>query len=164
MIRRSFPSLLLALLAPIAAQAQAQAPAPSARVWEVNGVRLEAGQVERLANDIARQTVAAVERQPGIGLRPDQASTLEGIYHAVALDTYDRVVAAVNRSELDDATKEAEVKRLVIAGQERSSARVAEVLDAAQYTTYRAWEEKQVRAFRERGLWSSGRRAQRGRQ
>jgi hypothetical protein len=158
MTRRAFPPLLLALLAPMAMQAQA------ARVWEVNGVRLEAGQVERLASDIARQTVAAVERQPRMGLRPDQASALEGIYHAVALDTYDRVVAVVNRSELDDAAKEDEVKRLVIAGQERSSARVAEVLDAAQYATYRAWEEKQVRAFRERGLWSGGRRGRRSRQ
>ena len=108
-------------------------------------------------------TVAAVERQPGIGLRPDQASTLERIYHAVALDTYDRVVAVVNRNELDEAAKEAEVKRLVIAGQERSTAQVAEVLDAEQYRTYRVWEEKQVAAFRERGLWSGGRRARRGR-
>ena len=83
--------------------------------------------------------------------------------YEVALDTYDRVIAVVNRSDLDDAAKEAEVKRLVIAGQERSSARVAEVLDAAQYATYRAWEEKQVKAFQERGLWSDGRRSRRSR-
>ena len=126
-------------------------------------MRLEAGQVERLASDIARQTVAAVERQPGRPASRAAASALEGIYHAVALDTYDRVVAVVNRSELDDAAKEAEVKRLVIAGQERSSAQVAEVLDAAQYARYRAWEEKQVKAFRERGLWSGGRRGRRSR-
>jgi hypothetical protein len=156
---RAFSSLLLAFVAPISLQAQT----PSERVWEVNGVRLEAGQVERLATDIARQTVAAVERQPGIGLRPDQESALGRIYHTVALDTYDRVVAVVNRSELDDAAKEVEVKRLVIAGQEQSSARVAEVLDAVQYRTYRAWEEKQVRAFRERGLWSGARRTRRSR-
>jgi hypothetical protein len=153
--RGGLTPLLFALLASMAAQAQ---PAP-ARVWELNGVRLEAGQVERLASDIAHQTVAAVERQPGIGLHPDQASQLEGIYHTVALDTYDRVIAVVNRSDLDDAAKEAEVKRLVIAGQQRSTARVAEILDAAQYATYRAWEEKQVQAFQERGLWSDGRRA-----
>jgi hypothetical protein len=40
---------------------------------------------------------------------------------------------------------------------------VAEVLDPVQYATYRAWEQQQVEAFRERGLWSSGRRARRGR-
>jgi hypothetical protein len=159
-VSRSALPLLLALLVPPDAGAQ---PAPPARVWEVNGVRLEAAQVERLASDIARQTVAAVERQPGIGLRPEQAGTLAGIYHTVALDTYDRVVAVVNQSDLDDVAKEAEVKRLVIAGQQRSSARVAEVLDAAQYAAYRAWEERQVAAFRERGLWSSSRRTRRGR-
>ena len=47
-------------LAPVGREPHAQA----ARVWEVNGIRLEASQVERLAGDIARQTVAAVERQP----------------------------------------------------------------------------------------------------
>jgi hypothetical protein len=155
--RYSFVSLLFAVIAPIAAQAQAPAP----RVWEVNGVRLEAGQVERLASDIARQTVAAVARQPGIGLRAEQTSALEHIYHTVALDTYDRVVEVVNRSDLDDVAKEAEVKQLVIAGQERSTAQVADVLDTEQYRTYRVWEEKQVKAFRERGLWS--RRTRRGR-
>ena len=105
-------------------------------------MRLEASQVERLAADIARQTVAAVERQPGIALRPEQATSLESVYHGVALDTYDRVVAVVNQSDLDDAAKEAEVKRLVIAGQERSTGRVAEILDPSQYETYRAWEQK----------------------
>jgi hypothetical protein len=154
MTRVVLPPLLFALLAPMAAPAQTA----RSRVWEVNGVRLEGGQVEHLASDIARQTVTAVERQPGIGLRGDQASKLEGIYHTVALDTYDRVVVVVNRSDLDDAAKEAEVKRLVIAGQQRSTARVAEVLDVAQYATYRAWEEKQVKAFQERGLWSGSRR------
>ena len=54
------------------------------------------------------------------------------------------------------------MKRLVIEGQERSSVRVAEILDPAQYETYRAWEQKQVEAFRQRGLWSGGRRARRG--
>ncbi len=148
--------LLAALLAPCASAGQA-------RVWEVNGVRLEASQVERLASDIARQTVAAVERQPGVALRADQARALEVVYHSVALDTYDRVVAVVNQDGLDDAAKETEVKRLVMAGQERSSGRVAEILDPAQYAAYRAWEEKQVEAFRQRGLWSSGRRGRRGR-
>jgi hypothetical protein len=136
----------------------APAHAQGARVWEVNGVRLEASQVERLASDIARQTVAAVERQPGLALRAEQAGALEEVYRAVALDTYDQVVAVVERGDLDDAAKEAEVKRLVIAGQERSTVRVAGLLDAAQYATYRAWEQKQVEAFRSRGLWSGGRR------
>jgi hypothetical protein len=148
--------LVLGALAPALGAAQA-------RVWEVNGVRLEASQVERLARDIASQTVAAVERQPGLALSPEQAATLESIYHGVALDTYDDVVAVVNRSDLDDAAKEAEVKRLVLAGQERSSARVAGVLAPAQYETYRAWEQKQVEAFRQRGLWSGGRRTRRSR-
>jgi len=138
------------------------AHAQTARVWEVNGVRLEASQVERLASDIARQTVAAVARQPGLALRPEQADSLTSIYHGVALDTYDRVVAVVNQNDLDDAAKEAEVKQLVIAGQERSTGRVAEILDPAQYATYRVWEQQQLEAFRQRGLWSGGRRARRG--
>jgi hypothetical protein len=146
---------LLALLLPLGAGAQA-------RVWEVNGVRLEASQVERLAGDIARQTVAAVERQPDIRLRTEQSSALESVYRTVALDTYDQVVAVVNRDDLDDAAKDAEVKRLVIAGQERSTGRVAGILDAQQYAAYRVWEKAQVEAFRQRG-WSGGRRAGRGR-
>ena len=147
---------LLLLLAPALGAAQA-------RVWEVNGVRLESAQVERLARDVASQTVAAVERQPAVALAPEQGEALETIYHEVALDTYDHVVAVVNRSDLDDAAKEAEVKRLVLEGQERSTARVAGVLAPAQYEAYRAWEEQQVEAFRSRGLWSGGRRARRGR-
>jgi hypothetical protein len=155
-------ALALALAALGRGPAHAQ-NVPAARVWEVNGIRLEPAQVERLASDIARQTLVAVERLDGLALRPDQGRALETIYRAVALDTYDQVVRVVNRADLADAVKEAEVKRLVIAGQERSSERVAEVLDATQYATYRAWEQKQVEAFRERGLWSSGRRGRRGR-
>lgn len=147
--------------------ALALAPRPvvaeASRVWEVNGVRLESAQVERLAADIAAQTVVAVERLDGLTLREDQGEALEAIYHDVALDTYDQVVAVVNREDLDDATKEAEVKRLVIEGQERSTERVAEILDAPQYATYRTWEQRQVEAFRERGLWSSSKRRRRRR-
>jgi hypothetical protein len=153
----------MALLLALAALGGRPAHAQPARVWEVNGIRLEEAQVERLATDIARQTVVAVERIDGLALRQEQGEALESIYRAVALDTYDRVVRVVNREGLADAAKEAEVKRLVIAGQERSTARVAEVLDAAQYATYRAWEERQVEAFRQRGLWSSERRGRRGR-
>jgi hypothetical protein len=154
---RALALVLLGALAPALGAAQA-------RVWEVNGVRLEPAQVERLARDIASQTVAAVARQPGVELSPEQAAALESIYHVVALGTYDQVVATVNRGDLGDAAKEAEVKRLVIEGQERSSARVAGVLAPAQYEAYRAWEQRQVEAFRSRGLWSGGgRRARRGR-
>lgn len=152
-----------AVLLALAALGRAPAHAQSARVWEVNGIRLEAPQVERLASDIARQTRVAVERLDGLALRPEQGPALESIYHAVALDTYAEVVRVVNRDDLTDATKEAEVKRLVIAGQERSTTQVAEVLDAEQYTTYHAWEQRQVAAFRERGLWSGGGRGRRGR-
>ena len=152
----------LALLT-LASLAAAGAGAQTARVWEVNGIRLEASQVERLASDIARQTVTAVERQPGLALTALQASALERIYHAEALDTYDEVVAVVNRGDLDDTAKEAEVKRLVLAGQEQSSGQVATVLDPVQYETYRAWEQQQVESFKQRGLWSNGRRARRAR-
>jgi len=151
-------SLALAL---VAALGHGPAHGEEARVWEVNGIRLEEAQVERLASDIARQTVVAVERQGGLALRAEQSEALEAIYRAVALDTYDEVVRVVRRDDLADAAKEAEVKRLVLAGQERSSARVAEVLDAAQYATYRAWEERQVEAFRQRGLGSGQRRRRR---
>ena len=152
-------ALALAALGPLAAR---PAHAQSARVWEVNGIRLEADQVERLASDIARQTVAAVERQAGLALSGKQGRALETIYRAIALDTYEQIVRVVNRDDLTDADKDAEVKRLVIAGQEQSSLRVAAVLDAEQYATYRAWEQKQVEAFRQRGLWSNGRRGRRG--
>ena len=155
----AFVWLALAL-APFAAAA---GDAEDARVWEVNGIRLEASQVERLASDIARQTVTAVERQPGLALTEAQASALELIYHGVALDTYDQVVAVVNRADLDDAAKEAEVKRLVVAGQEQSTGRVATVLEPAQYETYRVWEKQQIERFEQRGLWSDGRRTRRAR-
>jgi hypothetical protein len=155
--------LSLALLLALAAIGGGSAHAQAARVWEVNGIRLEQAQVERLATDIARQTVVAVERLDGLGLRPEQSEALETIYRTVALDTYDQVVQVVNREDLADAAKEAEVKRLVIAGQEHSSVRVADVLDAGQYATYRVWEERQVESFRQRGLWSRERRGRRGR-
>jgi tRNA U34 5-carboxymethylaminomethyl modifying GTPase MnmE/TrmE len=153
----------LALLLALAALGGGPAYAQAARVWEVNGIRLEEAQVERLATDIARQTVVAVERLDDLELRPEQSEALEAIYRTVALDTYDQVVRVVNREDLVDADKEAEVKRLVIAGQEHSSTRVADVLDAGQYATYRVWEEKQVESFRQRGLWSRERRGRRGR-
>jgi hypothetical protein len=145
------------------AHAESGSAAGGARVWEVNGIRLEASQVERLARDIARQTVVAVERQGGLALRDEQSEALESIYRSVALDTYGEVVRVVNREDLADAEKEAEVKRLVIAGQERSTGQVAEVLDPEQYATYRVWEQKQIESFRQRGLWGSDRHGRRRR-
>jgi hypothetical protein len=156
----------LALAVALAALGRAPAHAESAedtRVWEVNGIRLEASQVERLASDIARQTLVAVERLDGLGLRGEQGEALESIYRTVALDTYDEVVRVVNREDLADAEKEAEVKRLVIAGQERSTLQVAGVLDPEQYATYRVWEQKQIESFRQRGLWRSDRHGRRRR-
>lgn len=149
------------VLAGLAAGTSARAGA--GRTWEVNGIRLEAAQVERLADDIARQTVAAVRKLEGIALRDDQALALEAIYREVALDVYDRAVRVVARDDLADPTKEKRVRDLVLEGQERSTRRVARVLDTDQYERYHRWEEKQVAAFRARGLWSSGRRRSRGR-
>jgi hypothetical protein len=128
------------------------------RAWEVNGIRLEASQVDRLAGDIALQTVRAVERIEGLALRDGQAPALAAIYRDVALDVYDAAVAVVAEDGLPDAEKEKRIVDLVLAGQERSTKRVARVLDAEQYARYRAWEERQVQAFRERGLWSAGSR------
>ncbi len=139
------------------------ASAEGRRVWEVNGIRLEEGEVERLAHDIARQTVVAVERVEGVELRSPQPELLEDIYYEVALKVYGSAVDIVTRDGIGDDVKEERVKRLVLAGQERSTVRVSEVLDAAQYSAYRAWEKRQVEAFRRRGLWSSRRRARGGR-
>jgi hypothetical protein len=150
----------LALLLAVVCAASARA---EGRVWEVNGVRLEAAQVERLAGDIARQTVAAVQRLPEVALRPEQAPALEAVYRETALDVYGDVVDVVNRTDLSDAQKEALVKERVLAGQDRSSARIARLLSTDQYAAYRAWEARQIAAFRERGLWSQGRSRRRHR-
>jgi hypothetical protein len=127
----------------------------AARAWEVNGIRLEASQVDRLAADIAGQTVHAVARIDGLVLRDGQASALQEIYRDVALGVYDAAVAVVAEDGLPDAEKEKRIVDLVLAGQERSTQRVAAVLDGPQYELYRAWEDRQVQAFRERGLWSA---------
>lgn len=130
----------------------------ASRGFEVNGIRLEAAQVDRLASDIARETVAAVRRIEGLALDEAQGERLEGIYREVALGVYDAAVQVVGRADLDDAEKERRVKDLVLEGQQRSTVQVSRVLDPAQYALYRVWEERQVEAFRRRGLWSSGRR------
>ena len=152
----------LAGLLLLAASAGAADPA-AGRVWEVNGIRLEASQVERLADDIARQTVAAVRRVEGLVLRDGQDRALEAVYRDAALEVYDRAVATVNRSDLSDAAKEAEVKTLVLNGQRRSTAYAARILDPEQYRIYRAWEDRQVEAFEKRGLWSGSSRGRRSR-
>jgi hypothetical protein len=157
-VRRAIP--LCAALALVLANA-APAAAEPARVWQVNGIRLEPDQVERLAGDIARQTVAAVERLDGLELVADQPARLERIYRDVALDVYGAAVRVVQREDLGDAEKEERVKTLVLDGQARSTDRVAEVLDASQYAVYRAWETRQVEAFRHRGLWGRGSRGRR---
>jgi hypothetical protein len=152
-MRRTAPAFLIALAA-----AAAAAAAPPGRVWEVNGIRLEAEQVDRLADDIARQTVEAVRRVEGLALRDGQDRALLAVYRDVALEVYDRAVGVVNRSDLDDAAKEDQVKTLVLNGQRRSTAYVKRILDPAQYAVYSAWEDRQVEAFRARGLWSGSTR------
>lgn len=128
------------------------------RTWEVNGIRLEEAQIERLADDIARQTVEATRRLEGVRLSDAQAVQLEAIYRSVALDVYDEAVEVAGRTDVDDETKERQIIALVLAGQERSTEQVAQVLEPDQYAVYRRWEERQVEAFRQRGLWSKSRR------
>jgi hypothetical protein len=149
---------LAALLLLAAAGAGADSPG---RVWEVNGIRLEAAQVERLADDIARQTVAAVRRVQGLELHDGQDRALEAVYRDAALEVYDQAVAVVNRADLGDAEKEEQVKALVLNGQLRSTAYAERILDPDQYRVYRAWEDRQVDAFKKRGLWSGSSRARR---
>lgn len=135
----------------------------SSRVWEVNGIRLEEDQVQRLASDIARSTVLAVEGLDGLEIHEDQVPELERIYRDVALIVYGDCIDIVNRTDLKDAEKESLVTLRVIAGQERSTLLVERVLDPGQYETYRAWEIRQVDAFRKRGLWSRSNRRNRRR-
>lgn len=142
----------LAALLALASSAPVRAdPAPARRTWEVNGIRLEPGQVERLASDMAARTVVAVEKNVvDIGLAPAQREALLAIYRSVSLDVYDRVVEVVGRDDLDDDAKEARVRELVLEGQRASHARLEAVLDARQLEAYSAWEDKQVEAFKSR--------------
>jgi hypothetical protein len=135
---------------------------PAARTWEINGIRLEPGQVERLADDIAERTVAAVEAGVAdLALHDGQRQEMRAIYREVALDVYGEVVREVARSDLGDAEKEARVRELVLAGQRRSHQRLESVLDARQMTLYAAWEDKQVAAFQNRRLDRGPRRRRR---
>lgn len=148
-MRRAPLALLLLALAPAAALAQSAGN--GARVWEINGIRLESAQIERLADDMAARTVAAVqEKIPEIALRDGQAEQMRGIYRGVALDVFEEVVAEVARADRSDAEKEERVRELVLAGQTRSHGELVSVLDERQLGLYTAWEDRQVAAFKSR--------------
>ena len=150
--------LLLSLLASFARLAHAQAPADGARVWEINGIRLEPAQVERLADDMAGRTVVAVqEKVPEIALRDGQAEQMRGVYRTVALDVFAEVVTEVAQADRSDAEKEARVRELVLEGQRRSHDALVAVLDERQLGLYTAWEDRQVDAFKSR-RWNDRRR------
>ena len=142
----------------LACTASAQQPADPARVWEINGIRLEPAQVERLADDMAARTVAAVQTKvESIDLRDGQAEEMRAVYRGVALEVFADVVKEVERSDQTDAQKEERVRELVLEGQKRSHAKLETVLDARQLALYTAWEEKQVDAFKSR-RWNDRRR------
>ena len=147
-----------ALGAPARARGARRRPAhaQAARVWEVNGIRLEAAQVERLATRHrapdgrrGRAPVDGLALRAGAGRARSSPSTARS--RSTPTTAWSRVVNRERpRRRREGGRGEAARDR----GQERSSARVAEVLDPAQYENYRAWEERQVEAFRQRGLWS----------
>ena len=150
-------AILLCASLPRAAFAQA----PAERVWEVNGIRLERSQVDRLATDMARRTVTAVERKvEGISLRTEQRDAMLEIYRDVALGVFDRVVGVVDRQDLSDSEKEGQVRELVLEGQRQSHARLESVLDDRQLALYAQWEDEQVRAYKS-ARWDRRRRGRR---
>jgi hypothetical protein len=133
---------LLALAAPARAQVGAEA-------WEVNGIRLEAAQVERLAEDLSARTLGAVERGVAeLALTDAQRASLQEIYRSEALGVYRRIVADLENGALDDRAREERARALALEGQERSHARIASVLDERQLPLYSAWEARQVEAFK----------------
>ena len=152
-------TLALSLVFFVAARfAGAETSAVAPRVWEINGIRLEPAQVERLADDMAGRTVGAVqEKIPEIALSHGQAEAMRAVYRSVALDVFAEVVAEVERADRSDAEKEERVRELVLAGQSRSHAQLVSVLDARQFDLYTAWEERQVEAFKSR-RWNDRRR------
>jgi hypothetical protein len=136
---------LLAALLPLAARAEG--------AWEVNGIRLEPAQVERLADDLAARTVdSVVANVARLELTPPQRERMHAIYRETALDVYGRVIPVVKDRALDPEAKRARVRELVLEGQRRSHAELAAVLDARQLEAYSAWERVQVDAFRSRRL------------
>ncbi|MBW2281918.1 MAG: hypothetical protein JRG76_20290 [Deltaproteobacteria bacterium] len=137
-------------------------PAHAGRVWEVNGIRLEGEQVERLAADLADRTVVAVEQGvPDIGLRDEQRARMREIYLESALDVYERVVQVIGRDDLDDDAKQSRVRELVLEGQRSSHAKLEPVLDERQFRLYSAWETAQVESFQSRRLDARRRRRRR---
>lgn len=136
-------------------------PTPE-RVWEVNGIRLESGQVEKLAEDLAQRTVAAVEEKvPGLALRGEQRDRMYRIYRQVSLDVFERVVEVVDRDDLDDDAREERVRELALEGQRHSHDLLVDVLDAEQMHLYAVWEAGQLDAFKSRRLDSRRRRRRR---
>ncbi len=151
-------ALALSIIVLLSRLATAQSEAAAARVWEINGIRLEPAQIERLADDMAGRTVDAVrEKIPAIALRDGQAEQMRAVYRGVALDVFSDVVREVARDDRTDAEKEARVRELVLAGQGRSHAELASVLDARQLGLYAAWEDRQVEAFKSR-RWNDRKR------
>ncbi len=153
---------LISLLGLLAVSPAALADAPEkGRVWEINGIRLDADQVERLADDMAERTVKAVEEKvEGIELRDEQRPALRDVYRRVSLDVYDEVVRVVADETLSDAVKEDRVRELVLAGQKRSHGLLAPILDERQLALYTRWEDGQVEAFRSK-RWEKRRRRRR---
>jgi hypothetical protein len=158
-----WPGLLAALAIALGSGAAAREDSEDKeRVWEINGIRLEREQVGRLADDMAERTVAAViEKVEGIGLSEEQRSAMRGIYRKVSLDVFDQVVIVVERADLSDGQKDDEVRRLVLAGQERSHQALVAVLDARQMELYSRWEKQQVDAYQSRRWDRSARRRRR---
>lgn len=123
--------------------------------WEVNGIRLEPEQVERLAQNVAKQTVLAVGKVEGLTPSAEQRARLETIYYQTALRVYEQAVKIVARTDLNDHDKETQIIDLVLDGQAQSTRQVEIVLTPAQYPIYRAWELRQIEAFKTRGLWAN---------
>jgi hypothetical protein len=144
----------LALLALLPLAAAAQTP------WEVNGIRLEPAQVERLADDLAARTLdAVVTNVAGLNLGESQRDRMHEIYRATALDVYGRVIPVIEDGELSEQAKRERVRELALEGQRKSHDELASVLDARQLALYSTWEAAQVEAFRSRRLDGRRRRS-----
>ena len=137
-------------------------PAHADRAWELGGIRLEDGQVERLAEDMARRTVEAVDAGvEGLELTAPQRESMQQVYREVSLDVYQKIVDFVAREDLDDAAKQEQVRALALEGQRRSHARLESGLHAAQMCLYTAWADAQVESFQSRRLDARRRRRRR---
>ncbi|MCP4006028.1 MAG: hypothetical protein GY725_17720 [bacterium] len=155
-------SLLICIMAFAVNPAFSQEPkSDKGRVWQINGIRLEQDQIERLALDMAERTVKAVEEKvEGIALEDSQRSAMRKAYRKVSLDVYDEVVRVVSEEATSNAQKETRVRELILAGQKRSHALLVEVLDDRQMRLYSKWEDQQVEAFQSK-RWENRRRRRR---